>query len=113
VHNCYQLHRACKSVGKERKAVIEYSTAAIGKRLESGLVDKGISFKELATAVSVTEDVVKNWVSGRTRIPIDKACAICDLFEWPMDRLAVRGEWDDQKLSAPIQGISEAEKQSA
>ena len=84
----------------------KYSDSAIGKRLESGIADKGISYKELGDAISVSEDVVKNWVSGRTRIPIDKACAICDLFGWPMDRLAVRGEWDDQGLAAPI--LSEA-----
>jgi len=76
-----------------------YSVAAIGQRLESGIVDKGISYEELGNHISVSEDVVKNWVSGRTRIPIDKACAICDLFGWPMDRLAVRGEWADQDLN--------------
>ena len=61
-----------------------YSSAAIGKRLDSGITDKGITYEELGSAVSVSEDVVKNWVSGRTKIPID--------------RLAVRGEWNDQNL---------------
>ena len=51
------------------------------------------------TITPVTEEIVKNWIIGRTRIPIDKACAICDLFGWPMDRLAVRGEWNDQSLA--------------
>lgn len=76
----------------------KYSSEAIGKRLESGIADKGLTYKQFGDALSVTEDVVKNWTSGRTRIPIDKACKICDLFGWPMDRLAVRGEWDDQEL---------------
>jgi len=80
--------------------VSKYSTESIGKRLESGITDKGITYEDLGNAISVSEDVVKNWVSGRTRIPIDKACSICDLFGWPMDRLAVRGEWDDQKIIA-------------
>lgn len=75
-----------------------YSAEAIGNRLESGIADKGLTYSQLGAAINVTEDVVKNWVSGRTRIPIDKACAICDLFGWPMDRLAVRGEWNDQDL---------------
>ena len=76
----------------------KYSSESIGRRLESGITDKGITLKDLGDAVSVSEDVVKNWVSGRTRIPMDKACDICDYFDWPMDRLAVRGEWDDQSL---------------
>ena len=76
----------------------KYSTTAIGKRLDSGITDKGLTYEEFGNAVDVSSDVVKNWVSGRTRIPIEKACAICDLFGWPMDRLAVRGEWDDQNV---------------
>lgn len=75
-----------------------YSAVSIGKRLESGIADKGLTNESLAEAISVSEDVVKNWVSGRTRIPIEKACDICDLFGWPLDRLAVRGEWDDQEV---------------
>ena len=59
---------------------------------------QGLSYEEFGNAIDVSSDVVKNWVSGRTRIPIEKACAICDLFGWPMDRLAVRGEWDDQSI---------------
>ena len=69
-----------------------YSAVSIGKRLESGIADKGLTNESLAEAISVSEDVVKNWVSGRTRIPIEKACDICDLFGWPLDRLAVRKE---------------------
>lgn len=78
--------------------VSKYSMAAIGKRLDSGITDKGLTYESLGKAISVSDDVIKNWVSGRTRIPIEKACDICDLFGWPMDRLAVRGEWDDQEL---------------
>jgi len=83
-----------------------YSVEAIGKRLDSGLVDKGLSYKDLGDAISVSEDVVKNWVTGRTRIPIERACDICDIFGWPMDRLAVRGEWCDQGLAVPISEIN-------
>lgn len=79
----------------------KYSMAAIGKRLDSGITDKGLDYESLGTEIGVSDDVVKNWVYGRTRIPIEKACEICDLFGWPMDRLAVRGEWDDQKLVKP------------
>lgn len=81
----------------------KYSAESIGNRLNSGITDKGITYEELGNAISVSEDVVKNWVYGRTKIPIDKACDICDLFGWPMDRLAVRGEWDDQKLVKAIE----------
>ena len=72
-----------------------FAVNAIGIRI----TDKGITYEELGNAISVSEDVVRNWVSGRTKIPIDKACDICDLFGWPMDRLAVRGEWNDQSLA--------------
>ena len=83
-----------------RGGVVEkYSAKAIGNRLNSGITDKGLTFKNLADELSVSENVVKNWVYGRSRIPIDKAIAVCDLFDWPMDRLAVRGEWDDQEIN--------------
>ena len=84
---------------RKAEGMSAYSSAAIGKRLDSGITDKGITYEELGNAISVSEDVVRNWVSGRTKIPIDKACDICDLFGWPMDRLAVRGEWNDQSLA--------------
>lgn len=73
-----------------------YSSKSIGLRLKSGIVDNGYSYKEFADSIGTTEGIVKNWVNGRTSIPIDSACAICDLLGWPMDRLAVRGEWNDK-----------------
>ena len=76
-----------------------YSLKSIGNRLESGIADNGLTYSGFGKKLNVSDEVVKNWVSGRTRIPIEKACEICDLFGWPLDRLAVRGEWDDQKLA--------------
>jgi transcriptional regulator with XRE-family HTH domain len=79
--------------------VNKYSTKSIGLRLKSGIADNGYSYKDFADSIGSTEGIVKNWANGRTAIPIDAACKICDLLDWPMDRLAVRGEWDDQVAS--------------
>lgn len=92
------LHGACNNIVGEWKGgfVSEYSSKSIGQRLKSGLVDNGYSYKDFADAIGSTEGIVKNWANGRTPIPIDEACKICDLLDWPIDRLAVRGEWNDQ-----------------
>lgn len=71
----------------------EYSYEAMGRRLESGLADRGMTPDDLAARMpeGVTGYVVREWIRGRTRIPLDKAALICDIFDWPLDRLAVRG----------------------
>ncbi|MBQ9004084.1 MAG: helix-turn-helix transcriptional regulator [Eggerthellaceae bacterium] len=71
----------------------DYSYEAMGRRLDSGLADRGITPDDLAAMMpdGVTGYVVREWIRGRTKIPIDKACLICDIFNWPLDRLAVRG----------------------
>lgn len=92
-------------VSKESKES-KYSMSAIGKRLDSGITDKGLDYETLGKEIGVSDDVVKNWVYGRTRMPIEKACEICDLFGWPLDRLAVRGEWDDQELAKSKQSTT-------
>ena len=69
---------------------MDYSNETIGRRLHSGLVDKGISDDELAARMGVSAEVVKNWKTGRTAIPLTTAGAICDIFGWTIDRLVVR-----------------------
>lgn len=69
---------------------MEYSQELMGRRLHSGLIDKGIKQQDLAKRVGVSAEVVANWISGRTPIPFACACEICDLLGWPLDRLAVR-----------------------
>ena len=70
-----------------------YSYEVIGRRLDAGLTDAGITPDELAIRLGgkITGYVVREWIRGRTRIPLDKAAAICDILDWPLDRLAVRG----------------------
>ena len=69
---------------------MNFSYEAVGRRLHSGMVDRGISTSDLAKRMGVSQEVVKNWISGRTPIPFATAAAICDIFDWPLDRLAVR-----------------------
>lgn len=69
---------------------MEFSNEVVGRRLHSGLVDRGMSASDLALRMGVSAEVVKNWISGRTPIPFSTAAAICDIFGWPLDRLAVR-----------------------
>ena len=67
-----------------------YSNEVIGRRLHSGLVDRGISTAEFAERMGVSQEVVKNWINGRTTIGLPVAAAICDIFDWEIDHLCVR-----------------------
>lgn len=68
----------------------EYTYKAMGARLAGGLREAHIEQRDAARELDVTPETVNNWVSGRTRIPIDKAALLCDMLGWPLDRLAVR-----------------------
>ena len=72
----------------------EYSYEAMGRRLDSALTDRGMTPDDLAALLpeGVTGNVVREWIRGRTKIPLDKAALICDVLDWPIDRLAVRGK---------------------
>ncbi|MBQ9000293.1 MAG: helix-turn-helix transcriptional regulator [Eggerthellaceae bacterium] len=69
---------------------MDYSNEVIGRRLHSGMVDRGMGAQDLAARLGVSAEVVKNWMSGRTAVPFTTAAEICDIFEWPLDRLMVR-----------------------
>lgn len=67
-----------------------YSKEVTGRRLKSGLVDKGLANKDLATKIGVSEYTVKEWCSGRNGMTLENAVAVCDALDWPLDRLVVR-----------------------
>lgn len=68
----------------------DYSREAIGRRLKSGLVDAGISVEELADRIGRSRFTVSNWIQGKSGIGLDDAMAICNVLNWPLDRLARR-----------------------
>lgn len=67
-----------------------YDAEAIGRRLKSGLVDNGYTNEEFAELMGVSRFTVDNWCSGRTELPFRSAIAVCELLNWPLDRLARR-----------------------
>ena len=73
-----------------------FDSKAIGKRLKSGLADAGMSSDELAKIIGSSRGAVSKWMNGHDVMGLEIAVRICDVFDWPLDRLAVRGEYDDQ-----------------
>ena len=67
-----------------------FSREVVGRRLRSGIVDSGMSVEEWAAAHDLNESTVKSWCSGRSGMSLENACKVCDIFGWPLDRLAVR-----------------------
>ena len=82
----------------------DYSKEAVGRRLKSGLVDKGLSNEEFAekkmclapTAEGWEDDPVAltRWYDGRTGMSFENAIAVADGLDWPLDKLACRGEFE-------------------
>lgn len=68
----------------------EYSKEVVGRRLKSGLIDKGMTVKDLADAIGMSEYAVKEWCGGRSGMTLENAIKVCDALGWPLDRLAVR-----------------------
>lgn len=73
-----------------------FDSKAIGRRLRSGLSDAGMSSEELASRIGTSRASVSDWMNGRTVMGFENAVKVCEVFDWPLDRLAVRGEYDDQ-----------------
>jgi len=76
-----------------------YDKAAVGRRIRSGIADNGLSISEFAGAMGVSRQCVYDWINGESVINFECATRICEYFNWPLDRLAVRGEYDDQALT--------------
>lgn len=72
----------------------DYSKEAIGRRLKSGLVDKGLSNEKFAEQIKVSGYTVKEWCAGRTGMTFENAIAVADGLDWPLDKLACRGKYE-------------------
>lgn len=68
----------------------EYESELIGRRLKSGLADVDMTVEQLANAIGVSRYAVQSWISGKARIKLADAAKICDVLDWPLDRLARR-----------------------
>lgn len=67
-----------------------YDAKAIGRRVRSKCVDHGITYKDLANALGVSEGTVKSWVYGERAMSLENAWQIADYFSIPMDELIRR-----------------------
>lgn len=63
---------------------------AVGRRIRSWMVDAGMTQEETAERIGAKPGALKGWIYGTRRLPLDKACRICDLFGKPLDELACR-----------------------
>lgn len=75
--------------------MVDYSKKAVGRRLKSGLIDKGLSNDEFAEMIGVSSYTVKEWCGGRSGMSLESAISVADGLDWPLDRLACR----DRKAS--------------
>ena len=67
-----------------------FDMKACGRRIKSGIADKGMTYEQFAPMVGVSVPTVQAWVSGRSGISLSNAVAVADVFGWPLDRVAVR-----------------------
>lgn len=80
-----------------KEVQMPYDSKAVGRRLKSGLADTGMTAEQLADAIGMSRFAVGDWLIGRSTPSFETSVKICDVFGWPLDRLAVRGEYADQK----------------
>ena len=69
---------------------MRYDHEAIGRRLRSGCVDKGMTLEDMANKIGVTRETVSAWSSGKSVMSFESAIKICEVLDWPLDRLALR-----------------------
>lgn len=62
----------------------------MSRRLRSWMVDAGWTLEETAERLGVSAGSLKGWVYGQRRLPLDRACQICDVFGKSLDELACR-----------------------
>lgn len=67
-----------------------YDREAVGRRLKSGIIDKGYTIEEFAEAMGVSRQALYEWFNGNSVMNFEYATRACDLLDWPLDRLAVR-----------------------
>lgn len=63
---------------------------AVGRRIRSLCIDRGITYADLADGIGVTLSALKGWVYGERALTLENAFAIADFFKVPLDDIAVR-----------------------
>lgn len=71
----------------------DYDTIATGSRLRDGMNAQGVSVEELAYKSGFTGETVRSWIAGRRAMTLDAAIKVCDVLDWPLDRLVSRREF--------------------
>lgn len=74
--------------------------AYIGSQIKQGRQECSLSQRELAWATKVDEQTVRDWEAGKTCLSFEQARDICDIFNWPIDKLAGRTHIDSPDHSA-------------
>lgn len=67
-----------------------YDNKAVGRRLKSGMVDKGLTMEQMAEATGLSRASISDYCIGRTVMTLEIASKVCEVLGWPIDRLAVR-----------------------
>lgn len=61
--------------------------------IEAERARAGLSKKAVAEHLGINVRTYQNWQAGKSNIPSDKLCAMCDMFERSADYLLGRTEW--------------------
>lgn len=67
-----------------------YDREAVGRRLKSGMVDKGYTPEEFAESLGVSRQSLYEYFNGNTGMSLETAFNACEALGWPIDRLALR-----------------------
>ncbi|MBR3653196.1 MAG: helix-turn-helix transcriptional regulator [Bacteroidales bacterium] len=71
----------------------EYDKAVVGDFLKDGMDAQGVGVEELAYKSGYSVESVRAWITGRRAMTLDSAIKICDVLDWPLDKLVQRGQF--------------------
>ena len=71
----------------------DYDIVATGTCLMRGMDEKGVSITELAYKSGYSVETIRSWINGRRAMTLDSAIKVCDVMDWPLDRLVSRREF--------------------
>lgn len=64
-----------------------FDQKAMGRRIRSKCVDRGVTYLEVAEAIGVPEATMKSWIYGQRAVDLSRACDIADYFDMSLDEL--------------------------
>ena len=73
----------------------DYDIVATGQRLKEGMDAQSVSVEELAYKSGFAAETVRSWIAGRRAMTLDAAIKVCDVLDWPLDRLVSRREFSE------------------